>query len=284
MASIVNIPMRPDRPVITCLWFQKKLDDISITCINSWLKLGYRVHIYTYSIGFRNEWINTKYDSRVEVKDGNEIYANNYNISKLEYRSDIFRFNLFLKNQMEDDELKERVIWLDTDQYLIRKLPSDKNYVSSQYTLVTGMYKHKDIRIMPNIGVMSFDGREEIDWAEIINKGLNSRKGNELQSSFLKYYEKIILNTDYAVEPDMFCPIHWAWAKEIYTRIDIDLTKHKYGLKPSEYVRFKHNEKIIGIHLWRQLLTKNRWKITGNSIYAKLARCSKEPGVDLFRL
>ncbi len=259
---------------ITCLWFQKTLDDISKTCINSWLKLGYKVDIYTYSIGFRNEWVNTKYDRMVDIKDGHEIYSNNYNISKLEYRSDIFRFNLFMKNKMKEE--LNRVIWLDTDQYLIRKLPINKNYVSSQYTLVTGMYKHKDIRVMPNIGVMSFDGGEDIDWDEIIKKGLNSRKGNELQSSFLKHYEKIILNTDYAVEPEMFCPIHWAWAREIYTKTDIDPTKYKFGLKPVEYNRFKRNEKIVGIHLWRQLLKKNNWKITNGSIYSRLARCSLE--------
>ena len=260
-------------PTITCLWYQKQLDDISITCINSWLKLGYKVDIYSYSIGFRNEWINTKYDKMVNVKDGTEIYSDNPNITKLEFKADRFRFELFAKNKCDDEP--QRIIWLDTDQYLIRKIPTDKNYVSSQYTLVTGMYKHKDIRIMPNIGVMSFDGSEYVDWKYIIDKGKKYSKGNELQSSYLKYYETEIIEKGYALEPDAFCPIHWAWAKDIYTQSDVE-KKMKYGLKPVEYNRFRNNDKMLGIHLWRQLLKKNRWKITNHSIYNRLKRISKE--------
>ena len=258
---------------ITCLWIQNKLDDISITCVNSWLKLGYKIDIYTYSIGFRNEWINTKYDDMVNVKDANEILNDKVDINKLEFKADLFRFRLFAINKAK--QFIERIIWLDTDQYLIRKIPTDKNYVSSQSTLNAGAFKHKDIREMPNIGVMSFDGNEDIDWKYIIDNGMKYKKNNELQSSFLKYYEKIMIKTDYAVEPNVFCPIHWAWSKEIYTKNDVDPTKYKYGLKPVEYVRLKNNEKVLGIHLWRQLFKKNNYKITNNSIYNTLKKHSQ---------
>ena len=258
---------------ITCLWIQNKLDDISITCVNSWLKLGYKIDIYTYSIGFRNEWINTKYDDMVNVKDANEILNDKVDINKLEFKADLFRFRLFAINKAK--QFIERIIWLDTDQYLIRKIPTDKNYVSSQSTLNAGAFKHKDIREMPNIGVMSFDGNEDIDWKYIIDNGMKYKKNNELQSGFLKYYEKIMIKTDYAVEPNIFCPIHWAWAKDIFTNCDVD-KKMKYGLKPVEYIIFKNNDKILGIHLWRQLLKKHKWRITNNSIYNRLKKIATE--------
>ena len=115
----------------------------------------------------------------------------------------------------------------------------------------------------------------DIDWKYIIDNGMKYKKNNELQSSFLKYYEKIMIKTDYAVEPNIFCPIHWAWAKDIFTNCDVD-KKMKYGLKPVEYIIFKNNDKILGIHLWRQLLKKHKWRITNNSIYNRLKKIATE--------
>ena len=252
---------------ITCLWIQNKLDDISITCVNSWLKLGYKIDIYTYSIGFRNEWINTKYDDMVNVKDANEILNDKVDINKLEFKADLFRFRLFAINKAK--QFVERIIWLDTDQYLIRKIPTDKNYVSSQSTLNAGAFKHKDIREMPNIGVMSFDGNEDIDWKYIIDNGMKYKKNNELQSSFLKYYEKIMIKTDHAVEPNIFCPIHWAWVKDLYAQRQF-LKQHKYGILQLQIEDILQETEIYGVHLWRALKKGKKIGMTTNSIYQQL--------------
>lgn len=254
---------------ITCLWYQPKLDEISIMCINSWLKLGYKVLIYTYSIGFRNEWINTKYDKMVSVEDGNKICPNNNNIPSLEFRADEFRFTLFNMNKKSSSF--NRIIWCDTDQYLIRKIPVVNNFVSSQETLKEGAFKHKDVREIPNIGIMSFDGYENVDWDLIIKKG--NRKGKVNQSASLKQYEKLLLNSIYPVSSKSYCPIHWAYGKDIYSYVDIE-QKNKYGLEPITYRRLYEDKEIIGIHLWRQLLNKKKWIIQKDSIYNRLRLAS----------
>ena len=33
---------------LSCLWIQPLLDDISVMCIKSWIRLGYHINIYTY--------------------------------------------------------------------------------------------------------------------------------------------------------------------------------------------------------------------------------------------
>ena len=260
---------------ITCLWVQDKLDEISIMCINSWLKLGYKVDLYTYSKDFENEWANTQYCDQIFIKDASEIYDNQYDIKRLEFVADIFRFNLFKLNKVNRGSLdtSRTILWCDTDQYLIRKIPEVGNFVSSQLTLATGAFKHKYIRQIPNIGVMCFDGWENVDWKEILDKGLSCNT-TEFQSGFLKHYEKIIIKYDYACEASLFCPIHWAWAKDIYCKSEIDINKSKYGLTPIEFQECIDNKKIIGLHLWRQLYKKSKWKITEDSIYNKLKKLS----------
>ena len=250
---------------ITCLWIQKKLDNTSIICLNSWLKLNYNVKIYTYTIGFRNEWINTEYDKQVEICDANEIYELEIPLTEIttyEFISDKFRFILLRDNKIK----KEKIIWLDTDQFLIRRMKTNNNFVAGQHTLQKGAFKHKDKVAIPTIFAMCFDGTENVDWEKILKEG---KPNTAYQSGNLKRFEKEIAKTNLMLEPEIFAPIHWAWAKDIYTRCDIE-NRMKYGLKPIEYCSMSNNKNIIGIHLWRQMVKRNKWKITNNSIYNQL--------------
>lgn len=249
---------------ITCLWIQKKLDTTSILCINSWLKLNYKVRIYTYTIGFRNEWINTEYDKQVEICDANSIYDNGHlSVMKYEFISDKFRFILFRDNKIK----KEKVIWLDTDQFLIRRMNTTMNFVAGQHTLLKGAFAHKKgVVAIPTIFAMCFNGTESVDWIKILREGKSS---TAYQSGYLKRFEKEISNTQLMVDPVLFAPIHWGWAKDIYTKPELE-KRMKYGLKPPEYCTLTNDKNIIGIHLWRQMVKKNKWKITHNSIYNKL--------------
>jgi hypothetical protein len=205
----------------------------------------------------------------VSVEDGNKICPNNNNISSLEFRADEFRFTLFNMNKKSSSF--NRIIWSDTDQYLIRKIPIVTNFVSSQETLKEGAFKHKDVREIPNIGIMSFDGYENVDWELIIKKG--NRKGKVNQSASLKQYEKLLLNSIYPVSSKSYCPIHWAYGKDIYSYVDIE-QKNKYGLEPITYRRLYEDKEIIGIHLWRALLNKKKWIIQKDSIYNRLRLAS----------
>ena len=254
---------------ITCLWIQDKLDDISIKCIESWLILDYKVDIYTYSNSFINPWYGDQYSENVEIKNANEILPLDINKSlRYEFVADLFRFRMFALNK--SDACKERIIWCDTDQFLIRKIRPITNFVSSQYTLKTGAFKHTTLKRIPNIGVMCFDGNELVDWDMIIKKG-KSKLSNANQSGYLKYYEKELLKyPELIVEPERYCPVHWAWARDIFTKGNIDSSVQKYGLHQKDYYDIASDDEILGVHLWRQLYKKGKWTIKTGSIYNKL--------------
>ena len=249
---------------ITCLWVQNELDDISIKCIESWLILDYKVDI--------NPWDGSQYSENVEIKNANEILPIDPT-SKLKYEflADLFRFKMFsLNKSVFWKRWSERLIWCDTDQFLIRKIKPITNFVSSQFTLQKGAFAHTILKKIPNIGVMCFDGSESIDWDKIIKKGSVAPRYSN-QSGYLKYYEKEMGKyPDLIVDPERYCPIHWAWAKDIYTRGNIDSSKQKYGLHQKDYYDIVADDEIIGVHLWRQLYKKGEWKIKKGSIYTKL--------------
>jgi len=250
---------------ITCLWIQEELDDISIVCINSWLKLGYNINLYTYSFAFRNEWINTKYDNNVIILDANTVIPYKINESdNYPFVSDLFRFTLFNINKKSND--KKRIIWLDTDQFLLRKVP-EFNFVSSQHTLKKGAFAHKKATKIPAIFGLAFNGEEKVDWDYIIDKG--NKKATTYQSGYLKWFEKELLKEDVLLEPEVFAPIHWGWAKQIYTCHVLPIVM-KYGLEPPVFLELYKNKSIVGIHLWRAMLNKNKWDIKGDSIFNQL--------------
>tara|TARA_R110002153_G_scaffold1957_8_gene9666 strand:+ start:10790 stop:11578 length:789 start_codon:yes stop_codon:yes gene_type:complete len=254
---------------ISCLWIQSELDDMSIECINTWLYLDYYVDLYTYSIdNFKNPWIeHPMFQEKVCVMDAREIYDVDLSINKrYEFVADRFRFEMFEQNQ----NVGTRIIWMDTDQMLLRTIKPICNFVSSQFTLQKGAFRHTKLKVIPNIGVMCFDGSESVDWTKIINKG-EKTKAKEFQSGYLKYYEKEMLKyPDLISDPETYMPIHWAWCRDIYTRGTLDPTIQKYGLFQKSYTDIINDDQIIGVNMWRQIYKKNDWTIKSGSIYNKL--------------
>ena len=118
---------------------------------------------------------------------------------------------------------------------------------------------------------MSFDGYENVDWDLIIKRG--NRKGKVNQSGSLKAYEKLLLDSIYPVSSKNYCPIHWAYGRDIYSSIDIE-QRDKYGLQPITYRALFDDKEIIGVHFWRALLKKKKWIISKGSIYDRLRRSS----------
>lgn len=259
---------------ISCLWIQDELDMMSIECINSWLALDYYVDLYTYSIdNFNNPWIEHPiYQDKVCIIDARDIYDVDLTINKrYEFVADRFRFEMFEQNKgLHWKRWAHTIIWMDTDQMLLRKIRPICNFVSSQYTLQKGAFRHTKLKVIPNIGVMCFDGSESVDWTTIINKG-EKTKAKEYQSGYLKYFEKEMLKyPDLIADPERFMPIHWAWAKDIYTHGTIDPTIQKYGLHQKNYNDIVNDNQIVGVNLWRQIYKKNGWVIKKGSIYNKL--------------
>lgn len=240
---------------ITCLWIQGELDNFSTVCIKSWIKLGYHVDLYTYSTNFMNNISIEK----LHIKDANKILSIPIDDSTHKpFLADAFRFNLFKQNK---EGLKERIIWADTDLLLLRTIPTQSNYVSSQFTNQTGAFKCKK-KVVPNIGIMCFDGSENIDYNKILNC---KTKAKAFQSKYLKEYEKQV-PADIIMGPEVFCPIHWAWAKELFTSKYFK-NQFKYGIAQKQIEDILPDERILGVHLWRQIYNKKELVINDSSVY-----------------
>ncbi len=242
---------------ITCLWVQSELDDMSEKCIRSWLKQGYDVDLYTYSKSFTNN-----ISTRLHIKNARDIYDPGEINEPYTHLADEWRFTLFKQNKIE----KERIIYMDTDILLLKPIPTHSNYVSSQYTQQTGAFKCKT-KILANIGVMCMDGCENIDYDKILNcKG----KKTTYQSKYLKEYEKQLkLLPDIVLDPTCFCPIHWAWVKDLYAQRTF-LKQRKYGILQFSLDDILNESDIYGVHLWRALKKGKNIGMTTDSIYHQL--------------
>ena len=250
---------------ITCLWIQDTLDEISELCLKSWISLGYHVNLYTYSTNFTNN-ISTD----IHIKNATTIYDAGVELlnpsCNYSHISDEFRFNLFWKNQHEDK--KNKIIWMDTDVLLLKPIPTCFNYVSSQYTNQTGAFKCKN-KVMPNIGVMCLNGKEKIDFLKILR---TKKKATAFQSKFLKEYEKQLSNCkELIIDPEAFCPVHWAWAKDFYTH-SYFIKQSKYGIVQKQIEDILDDVEIYGVHLWRQILNKNEYNVSDNSVFNQILK------------
>lgn len=245
---------------ITCLWVQSELDEISDKCIRSWIKQGYDVDLFTYSKSFTNN-ISTK----LHIKNARDIYDPGEIIEEpYSHIADVWRFTLLNKNK--DD--RERLIYMDTDILLLKKIPNDFNYVSSQYTQQTGAFKCKK-KIIANIGVMCMDGSENIDYHKILN---SKSKKTVYQSKYLKEYEKQLnqpRQLELILPPTCFCPIHWAWVKDLYAQ-RIFLKQQKYGILQMCLEDILQEDDIYGVHLWRALKKGKNIGNTTDSIYQQI--------------
>ena len=243
---------------ISCLWIQDVLDDFSNICIGSWLHLNYNVDIYTYSdIDYFKKVNKICINNKIKIINANDILIpDNKAFLPL---SDLFRFTLLSK--------KDECVWLDTDLFLLRPLPSG-DYVSSEHSNQTGAFMTKNRKKTANIGCIS-QTKQTIDWQKIINKcGKSKKEQNSNANNFMKIYQKEVLDKhwDIVKEPDDFCPISWCYSKEIYTEQDI--IGKKYGIDQKKIAWILQNS--IGVHLWRNLFTTKKYLIEKECVFTKI--------------
>tara|TARA_R110001592_G_scaffold52813_3_gene162057 strand:+ start:315 stop:1079 length:765 start_codon:yes stop_codon:yes gene_type:complete len=244
------------KEIISCLWIQDVLDDMSDKCIRSWINAGYDVNLYTYSKRFYTtiECLN--------VLDANTI-CEEKELDRT-HQADYFRFTLFKKNKDKNSINPFNIIWCDTDQFLFKKLPPLCNYVSTQENLKTGAFKcNKESK--PNIGVMKFNGNESIDWDKIIN--LKRTKGSKMESKYLKEYVKQIDNAkDIILLPTLACcGIHWSQTKDLYTAKYFK-KQCLFGVIQRQLEDLINEDDVYGVHLWRQLAKKKKYNVKDGSI------------------
>jgi len=100
----------------------------------------------------------------------------------------------------------------------------------------------------------------QLTTAEDLKDGVNQT------SKMLKFIKLLKLKkwshmNEYVVEPQVFCPVSWPWAKELYTKHLLEVTGEKYGLS-SNYI----DESSVAVHLWNNF-KKNKFKIEEKDIH-----------------
>ena len=236
--------------ILSTLWIQEDLDDLTPVCIVSWLNLGYVVHLYSYkSKELEN---NTAIKQNLVFKDANEILPRDNNLQYAP-QADLFRYTLALKYKNE----KKHFIWIDSDMFLLRRFPNDIDIISSEHTKKTGAFKSiKDY--VANIGLLQFTTKSNsINWSKIIEKCLKSKTPqNSNRNNYMKIFQKEVKDLDIIVEPNAFCPVSWANFKELYQGMSC---RGKFGMKVIEnFYELLNRPSVFGIHLWRNLKNTNK--------------------------
>ena len=163
------------------------------------------------------------------------------NIDEIPTFSDLFRYKLLYE---------QGGTWLDTDMFLLKKLPHDKQIISSEFTHQSGAFK-SDLFYKANIGVLRFEQYSPILEYVInrINKSKKPHSGTDRMLIFTKY----IMKHDYlnVSPPRVYCPTaYWSCAEQ-YTNTGY---KKKYNVEAlsNEYI-LQHS---VGCHLWNSLTYK----------------------------
>ena len=248
-----------DNTVFT-LWVEGFLDEFTILSVRSWLKLGYNVNIFMYSEPEAVDIAEFNSDA-VTFWDAND-FVTKPPLTNYQEIADYFRFNYLFS---------EGGTWIDSDLVLLKKLPNDPIIISSEHARQCNCYSPKDRDFTCNIGVLRFPHFQYVMLQTItkINSAINRGiKSNSNKNNLMKIFQKIIHSSyrELVSEPNLYCPISWAYAKELYTEPDI-ICKGKFGIKQQNMEWIYKNS--IGIHLWRNLsITKGYYNMRNNlSVY-----------------
>ena len=260
ISNSIQLIKIPKREIIQSLWIGKTLNEISSLCIDSWLKLDYEVHLFIDDIFLLPKYLNSyKESGQLQFYKAKEILSYNSGEEILPF-SDLFRYKLLYVNGGT---------WLDTDMFLLKRLPKDEIIISSEHTILEGAFKSK-LFYKPNIGVLRFTKDHPLLKETIQKIQLSCKKhtGTDRMMIFTKLIKKHKL-LDIVSLPSVYCPVAWWHCKDQYGGLE---RKRKYGQEPllDEYIL----SQSVGIHLWNHhtYLKHNIDfnKIHKTSLFAKL--------------
>lgn len=239
---------------LSCLCLQNKLDDITSTCLSSWLNLNYTIILYTYVniLDFKNN--NTICnDSRIQIMDAANILPWEETFMNSIYLRYLFKFTLLLKH--------ESICLLDMDLFLLKQLPLG-NYISGQGCYSSRPYKANTVVISQIKPV--------IDWNNLIDL-LKTKK--KIMCRFVKSFEDEMHNKYFnIIKPSIdFCPIHEPFTNTIYEEKDISGTR--FGIKINNFESITINS--IGICLWQNTFYKKKIIIKEECIFKQLKETTK---------
>lgn len=237
----ITLIKNPKLESVNVLWICRDgvLPKINEQCIISIQQQGYLVLLWTTKSHHKLFPASITNNKNIIFKDVNEILKYNKNVDMLRW-SDLFRYKLLYKYGG---------IWLDSDLFLLKRLPEQNIIVSSESTMKTGAFKSK-LSYTASIQVLKFNISNHVILKEVIDKIENNKKSNgkitENQTIFKtilkKYYTDISM-------PILYCPIPYWNAEEIYK--NVSKFSVKYGVEPFTKQFILDNS--IGIHLWGNL-------------------------------
>lgn len=230
------IELKQQNELYTYYTGESQIPKYYLLCIESWLKLDYKVILLT------NEIIDN-------LPEGIEIQNVEVDI-ELEpaQQADIVRYQFLLDNPNK--------IWIDLDMYLIRKIPNLNNIISSEQPNRTGAFK-TDRENTPNIGILKLSNTAILE--ETLKK-CRALKNTTKTSCYMKIFISLLSKYDlnkYVVPWRVYCPLDWSNVKEAFSGKPL---KSKYGKEIIQIEHIKNDENIIGVHLWSSFIRKHNIK------------------------
>ena len=247
----IRLLEKPIRDVVQSLWIGETFNEITSLCIESWLKHDYQVDLYIDKV-FKLPIKFKKYkdNKQLQFYYASEIMPYTKGTEILPF-SDLFRYKLLYA---------KGGTWLDTDMFMLRRLPKDKIIISSEHTILKGAFKSK-LRYKANIGVLRFDkGNMLLD--TVIKKIELSKKVHTGFDRMLIFTKLVMRSSLLDVSmPELYCPVEWWNAKSLYYEEQLNI---KYGVEPSPHHLIL--EKSISVHLWNHH-TYNKHRIDFSKIH-----------------
>ena len=261
--------MKFDKNEIFSLWIKNPPTKLNYYCWQSWIDLNYKVTLFYDDLKLFSG-MPLRLKQKIQLRDVTSLPFFNIDSENLLQFTDVWRF-MFLLNYGGT--------WLDSDIFLMRRLPDFNIILSSERTFQSGGRKCKDL-FRPNIGALRFPPYHPFVLAVVDKiRPLTKEDKNDSKNSTSKMikYQKLLKTkkwlhmNQYVLEPDAFCPIDAPFAKEIYMNDINEEVKSKYGLT---YNRDFSNS--YGIHLWNNVCRlkkidfENETNIHKNSLWNQL--------------
>ena len=241
--------MKFDKNEIFCLWIKNPPTKLNYCCWESWIDLNYKVTLYYDDLKLFDE-MPLRLKQKIQLCDVNSLPSFFYELDSenLLQFCDLWRF-MFLLNYGGT--------WLDSDIFLMRRLPDFNIMMSSERTFQSGGRKCKDL-FRPNIGVLRFPPnnpfiREVVDKIKPLTK--EDKNDSKNSTSKMIKYQKLLKTkkwshiNEFVLEPNAFCPIDAPFVKELYMMPKDNEIKTKYGLTFNTDLSNSY-----GIHLWNNLV------------------------------
>ena len=254
--------------LLQTFWTGSPLSRMERAALQSYVNVGYTVHIYTYNplAEFRKQ---VPAGNRIRVHDARDIlpeselfqYSGRAAVGKREdaYRylpfSDLFRFTMLQKNGGA---------WIDLDIFLTRRIPRSilrRPYVfSSERTIQKGQYRNAKPEIV-DMGFIKVDGPNSALMSLILEKVPDANAVLKTPFDYMNVYRRAIEELDlgrYVLPADAFLPLNWWDVKDAFgegSGLPGVCYVGKYGTEPFCVDHLKQRD-VYGVHWFRAIVRK----------------------------